>query len=96
MTKPLDELDDEMLSAMLDWRQRKGRSWKEALLIAWMNGDDGRDRRCASLRHIRNRLGPDWLDKLRPKDLADAAAARGITAVQLPTRADKEGHSISD
>ena len=82
MTKGFDGLDDEMLSALLDWRQRSGRSWKEKLQIAWMTGADERDPRGSSLRRIRNQLGPSWFDKLRPWDLAAAAAARGVSALR--------------
>lgn len=79
MTRTLDELDDAMLSALLDWRRRKGRSWKRQLWLAWINGADERDPRGASLRHIRNRLGPTRLDQLRPRDLEAAGEARQIT-----------------
>ena len=82
MSRTLDELDDDRMSALLDWRQRNGRSWKERLQVAWMAGADERDPRSSSLRHIRNHLGPTWLDKLRPTDLDAAAARRGITALR--------------
>lgn len=82
MTSDPDKLDDAMMSALLDWRQCNGRSWKERLQIAWMTGTDQRDPRSSSLRHIRNHLGPSWLDKLRTKDLDAAAARRGITALR--------------
>lgn len=80
VSKPstFDDLDDEMLSALLDWRQRMGRSWKIDLWAAWMNGSDANDSRGSSLRRIRNRLGPSWLDRLRPKDIDAEAARRGI------------------
>ena len=82
MNKGFDNLDDAMLSALLDWRQRSGRSWKEKLQIAWMTGADERDPRGSSLRRIRNRLGPSWLEKLRPCDLDATAKLRGVTAVR--------------
>ncbi len=82
MSRNLDALDDAMMSALLDWRQRHGRSWKESLQVAWMSGADERDPRGWSLRRIRNHLGPTWLDRLRPKDLDAAAAARGVTALR--------------
>jgi len=82
MTSDPDKLDDTMMSALLDWRQRAGRSSKEKLQIAWMTGADENDPRGSALRHIRNHLGPTWLDKLRPKDLDAAAARRGITALR--------------
>jgi hypothetical protein len=86
MSRNLDELDDAMMSALLDWRQRNGRSWKQRLQIAWMSGADGSDRRSSSLRQIRNHLGPTWLDRLRPRDLDAAADARGITAIRPPAK----------
>lgn len=77
-----NDLDDAMMSALLDWRQRNGRPWKERLSIAWMTGADERAPRGSSLRQIRNRLGPSWLVDLRPCDLDAAAAARGVTALR--------------
>lgn len=77
-----EDMTDDMLSALLDWRQRHGRSWKTDLWAAWMNGDDVRDPRGSSLRMIRNRLGPGWLDRLRPKDLDAEAARRGINPLR--------------
>lgn len=71
------------MSALLDWRQRNGRRWKERLLLAWMNGADERDPHRSALRRIRNRLGPSWLVDLRPRDLDAGAAARGVTALQV-------------
>ena len=82
MSRNLAEFDDAMLSALLDWRQRNGRSWKERLQLAWMNGADEHDPRGSSLRKIRNQLCPTWLDKLRPRDLDAAAIARGVTALR--------------
>ena len=89
MSADLSKLDNEMISALLDWRQRSGRSWKEHLQIAWMTGADERDPRGSSLRRIRNRLGPSWLDKLRPCDLDANAKLRGITAVR-PVEQEKK------
>ncbi|QYE37260.1 hypothetical protein KZX46_21755 (plasmid) [Polymorphobacter sp. PAMC 29334] len=76
-----NDLDDKQLSALLDWKQRKGRSWKNDLLFAWQNGRDEQDPRSASLRWIRNHRGPSWLVDLHPCDLDTAAAARGVTAL---------------
>lgn len=81
-TSRFKELDESMLLALLDWRQRHGRSWKIDLWAAWMNGTDARDPRGSSLRAIRNRLGPTWLDRLRPKDLDAEAVRRGLTAAR--------------
>jgi hypothetical protein len=77
-----DDMTDDMLSALLDWRQRHGRSWKLDLWAAWMNGADERDPHGPSLRMIRNRLGPSWLDTLRRKDLDAEAARRGVTTLR--------------
>ena len=70
-----------MMSALLDWRKRAGRSWKEKLQIG-MAGADENDLRGSALRHIRNHLGPSWLDRLRPRDLDAAAEKRGVTALR--------------
>ena len=82
MSADLSKLDDDMMSALLDWRQRSGRSWKEHLQLAWMTGADENDPRGSALRHIRNYLGPSWLDRLRPRDLDAAAAERGVIALR--------------
>lgn len=74
----LSKLDDAMFTALLDWRKRNGRRWKTALWAAWMNGRDELDQHGASLRRIRNQLGPTWLDKLQPKELESEARRRGI------------------
>jgi hypothetical protein len=79
---PFESMTDDMLSALIDWRERHGRSWKTDLWVAWMNGSDASDPRGSSLRAIRNQLGPPWLDNLRPKDLVAEAARRGVTAQQ--------------
>lgn len=81
-SSPFAGLDDDMLSALLDWRQRHGRSWKNELLTAWLNGTDELNARGYALRTIRNRLGPTWLDRLRPKDLDAEAVRRGVTALR--------------
>ncbi len=81
-TSRFKELDDDMLSALLGWRHRHGRSWKIDLWAAWMNGTDERDPRGPALRAIRNRLGPTWLYSLRPKALDAEAARRGVTAAR--------------
>ena len=49
MSTDLTKLDDEMMSALLDWRQRAGRSWKEKLQIG-MTGADENDPRGSALR----------------------------------------------
>jgi hypothetical protein len=77
-----ENMTDDMLSALIDWRERHGRSWKTDLWAAWMNGSDASDPRGSSLRAIRNQLGPSWLDNLRPKDLVAEAASRGVSAEQ--------------
>lgn len=81
-SSPFTDVGDDMLSALLDWRQRRGRFWKNELLAAWMNGTDELDARGSALRTIRNRFGPTWLDRLRPRDLDAEAGRRGITALR--------------
>lgn len=68
-----------MWRALLDFRARHGRYWKRTLLLKWMNGSDEFEPFSASLRMVRNQLGPTWLYALRPA--AFDAAARRLTAL---------------
>ncbi len=79
MTEP----DDAMWRALVDFRARHGRRWKETLWIKWMNGEDEFEPHSASLRKIRNHLGPSWLHNLN-KPTLDAAERRLANLAKLP------------
>ena len=64
-----DGIEDAQIEALLAFRERHGRSWKAALLAAWMNGGDASEPGGSALRRLRNCSGPSWLDTLRPKEL---------------------------
>jgi hypothetical protein len=55
--------------ALLDFRDRHGRTWKDQLSIKWMNGQDERERHSAHLRAIRNHFGPTWLHNLKADEI---------------------------
>lgn len=55
--------------ALLDFRDRHGRTWSFALWTAWQNGNDVLQPHGAELRAIRNRLGPSWLETLTNREL---------------------------
>lgn len=75
----MDEPTIEMWRALLDFRTRHGRYWKRALSRKWTNGSDEFEHFSASLRMVRNQLGPTWLYALRPAALD--TAARRLTAL---------------
>ena len=77
-----DGVEDAQIAALLAFRERHGRSWKAALLTAWMNGGDASEKGGSALRRLRNCNGPSWLDTLRPKDLDAEAERRGVTALR--------------
>ncbi|MEZ0498152.1 hypothetical protein [Sphingomonas sp. IW22] len=79
----MQEPDDRMWRALLDFRARHGRRWKDALTRKWMNGDDEREPNSASLRMIRNQFGPSWLSDL-PRLRLDNAARRLANLEKLP------------
>ncbi|RJG53188.1 hypothetical protein D0Z70_17375 [Sphingobium terrigena] len=79
MTEP----DDAMWRALVDFRARHGRRWKETLSIKWMNGGDDYEPFGSSLRMVRNHLGPSWLRDLKKATL-DAAARRLAVLDRLP------------
>ncbi|WP_225010189.1 hypothetical protein [Novosphingobium percolationis] len=83
----MDEPTIEMWRALLDFRARHGRYWKRVLSLKWMNGSDEFEHFSASLRMVRNQLGPTWLYALRPAAL-DIAARRLAT---LDSQADNCG-----
>lgn len=79
----MDEPTIEMWRALLDFRARHGRYWKHALSLKWMDGSDEQEQFSASLRKVRNLLGPTWLYALKPAVL-DAAAVRIARFDRLP------------
>lgn len=79
----MDEPTLDMWRALIDFRARHGRYWKQALSLKWMEGSDEHEHFSASLRAVRNHLGPTWLYKLRPATL-DAQAKRIALLDRLP------------
>ncbi|WIW89605.1 hypothetical protein K3M67_06505 [Sphingobium sp. V4] len=79
MTEP----DDAVWRALLDFRARHGKDWREKLSIAWMNGSDASEPRGSELRHIRNRFGPSWVCDLAEAEL-DAHTMRLRLEATLP------------
>jgi hypothetical protein len=55
--------------ALLDYRDRHGRTWAFDLWTAWQNANDVLEPHGVMLRTIRNRLGPSWLQRLTRADL---------------------------
>jgi hypothetical protein len=74
--------------ALLDFRDRYGRTWKDALWTAWGNGRDDYEPHSAHLRAIRNHrdFGPSWLHGLKP-DLLQRQRERFTLA--LPGRGEQ-------
>ncbi len=73
----------DMWRALLDMRARRGRYWQRALLDMWRTGADEREPFAASLRLVRNQLGPTWLGRLSASSL-DAAAGLVAAFDSLP------------
>lgn len=73
-----NELDDDMVRALLAWRADHGRYWKHELAKAWLNGQDEHYRLGQSLRRVRNTCGPTWLADLTSRELDTIAAAHGV------------------
>lgn len=82
-TTKFKDVEDAQIEALLGYRERHGRSWKAALMTAWMNGSDASEPGGSALRRLRNRSGPTWLDTLRPSDLDAEAERRGLTALRF-------------
>ena len=49
------------MEALLVFRSKHGRDWKEKLVNAWLDGSDTKETNGHLLRQLRNRLGPTWL-----------------------------------
>lgn len=65
-------LTPEQLDALDAFRARNGRSWKEALRTSWERAryPHMAPDHAAALQQIRNALGPEWLSKYRPRNIA--------------------------
>lgn len=59
----VDDLETDQRKALESFMERHGRQWKETLLSYWLNGKDAQEPGGHLLRQIRNRLGPQWLEK---------------------------------
>lgn len=79
----MDDPTIDMWRALIDFRARHGRYWKQALCYIWMTGGDEVERYSASLRAVRNAFGPGWLYALRPARL-DAQQRRIALLDRLP------------
>jgi hypothetical protein len=72
----LAHLDVEELRALHRWRVDHGRTWKDALRQAWLNGRDEWAMGGHALRRIRNSYGPSIIDRFTTAQLDAAAAGR--------------------
>lgn len=66
MKKVKPQPSPEQLQALQAFADKKGRSWKQALSDAWMNGSDDREPNGHLLRQLRNQFGPSWLATYKP------------------------------
>jgi hypothetical protein len=57
--------NQEQLAALQHYAISRGRSWKQDLNTAWMNGADAREDDGHLLRQVRNDFGPTWLHSRR-------------------------------
>lgn len=55
----------EQLEAIKAFAKKHGRSWKQELNDAWMDGSDAQEPNGHLLRQVRNNLGPRWLIKFK-------------------------------
>ncbi|MGF1538667.1 MAG: hypothetical protein ACFB4J_19570 [Elainellaceae cyanobacterium] len=65
---PLDELSTEEQQQLIRYvrtAQAQSQSWKAALLNDWLKGNDS-----GNVQFIRDRYGPQWLDRVEPHHLA--------------------------
>ena len=60
-----DELTAEEQIALRAWADEQRPRWRAALRLAWETGDYGGSEHDSTLQRIRNRLGPNWLEKYR-------------------------------
>jgi hypothetical protein len=64
----------EQWSALLDYANKYGRTWKDSLCNAWFNGRDSLEPKGPLLRQIRNQFGPRWLARITYADLERATS----------------------
>lgn len=57
-------LTKEHARALIDFKARNGRRWKDKLKRLWATGKDERHPDGALLRGVRNEIGPGGLDKV--------------------------------
>lgn len=74
---PLSSLDVDQLNAVLEFRQKHGRNWKEKLLSGWLAAAYP-----GCLQQIRNCFGPEWLATVKESDFAAL-----VVTNELPDRA---------
>lgn len=78
MSKPTDELNDDQLRAIHDYKEQIGRDWKKKLSDDWLQAGGRTPYRgeWAYLQQVRNRLGPSWLKKVTEAEIDDAVTQR--------------------
>lgn len=59
-TPDLDDLNPDQREALLQFKERHGRYWKQELNNQWMRAAAG-----PLLQQVRNNFGPSWLAKLK-------------------------------
>lgn len=69
MTNETATLTDEQWIALLDYRDRHGRTWSFDLWAAFTNGTDADEPHGPALRAIRNGVGPSYIQKLTNAEL---------------------------
>lgn len=62
------EISGEESSVLRDYARRYGRNWKAHLRWQWEHGYDEYQPNAATLRALRNRLGPSWLARFTLKE----------------------------
>lgn len=73
MTKAIDKLTGNQVVALAALIESTGRSWRNVLDYAWVNGRYPSGVDSAALQQIRNQHGPSLILKLKTKDIQDAA-----------------------
>jgi hypothetical protein len=66
------EITVEELTVLRSFAARYGRNWKAHLRWQWEHGYDDYQENAATLRSLRNRLGPSWLARYTLREKADA------------------------